>query len=296
MVLIAVLAGFGAACGSSSNRASTTSTVATTIPSGAPTTAPSTGSGGTTPALVDIETCDNNGGTGSASGTVENDGSSPSAYRLQLGVYDSATNKLLATGSVDIATVAPGSTGDWEINTSGLGSADVVCHTISIDPGGSGSSTSGTPNTTSGSAAAEFPCTLVTQADIEQFAGNPLDAGDAATNHVSEDTANWTEHACSWAKPDASNPTEVTLAVARAADFPSGSVHCPRPVGSSTPVTGLGTSARWSFDASGGAINVGNLRVCTSTLLVDVNVTGPGSNAAQLKVARDVAGKALAAS
>ena len=33
---------------------------------------------------------------------------------------------------------------------------------------------------------------LISQQEIEQLAGNPLDRGDASTNHVTEDTANWT--------------------------------------------------------------------------------------------------------
>ena len=70
---------------------------------------------GQTPVFIDIETCDNNGGNGNATGTIENQGTTATAYRLRVGFYDSATNKLLAEGTVDTATIQPGATGDWKI-------------------------------------------------------------------------------------------------------------------------------------------------------------------------------------
>jgi len=291
VVAIPLLIALGAACGSSSSAGKQTAS-STASPS-SPTTRPA----GTAqnPAFVDIVTCDNAGGNGDASGTVENQGSTATAYRLQLGFYDSAGNKLLASGSADTATIPPGASGDWQVTVSGLGGADVVCHTVSIDTLSGGASGTTTTPTTGSAAAEEFPCDLLTQAEIDEIAGNPLDPGDASTNHVTEDTTQWTARACDWGKLGASEPTEVTLAVSRAADFPSGSVQCPAPPGTSTAVAGLGTSATWAWTDAGTSITVGKLRVCAADALVDVTVSGAGSGAALLAVAKGVAGKVLAA-
>jgi hypothetical protein len=257
-------------------------------------TAPTTkAASGQTPVFIDIETCDNNGGNGNATGTIENQGTTATAYRLRVGFYDSATNKLLAEGTVDTATIQPGATGDWKITASGLGSADTVCHTLGVEQSVAGAG--GTTTTTGADAAAEFPCNLISQQEIEQLAGNPLDRGDASTDHVTEDTANWTALECAWLKPGAQNPTEVTLAVSRAADFPEGSVQCPPSPASSTVVTGLGEQALWSWTDTGTTITVGKLRVCADNALVDVTVDSAASGDAHLAIARGVAEKALAA-
>jgi hypothetical protein len=255
-------------------------------------TAPTTNAAsGQTPVFIDIETCDNYGGNGNATGTIENQGTTATAYRLRFGIYDSATNELLAEGTVDTASIQPGATGDWKITASGLGSADILCHTLEVEQ--TVASDAGT--TTGADAAAAFPCNLISQQEIEQLAGNPLDRGDASTDYVTEDTANWAALECAWLKPGAQNPTEITLAVSRAADFPEGSVQCPPSPASSTMVTGLGEQGLWSWADTGTTITVGKLRVCADKALVDVRVDSAGSGEAHLAVARGVAQKALAA-
>jgi hypothetical protein len=276
------------ACGNGgASDAGQSSTTLTTITS---TTTATTGEQAS--AFIDIETCDNSSGEGTASGTIENQGSSATAYHLQLGFYDSDSNALLATGNIDTTSVEPGATTDWKVSVSGLGSADVVCHTVAPETvtGGSGPATS----TTSAGAQLEFPCNLVSQAEIDQITGNPLDPGDAQTNHVTEDDASWTERECAWLKLGVETATEVRLGVSRAADFPSGSVGCP-PLSSSTAVSGVGDQAQWSWNDPGTTVTVGALRVCTGDALLQVTVTGTTSGDGHLEIARSVAETALAA-
>jgi hypothetical protein len=134
----------------------------------------------------------------------------------------------------------------------------------------------------------------VSQAEIDQITGNPLDAGDAQTNHVTENDASWTQRECAWLKFGSETATEVRLGVSRAADFPSGSVECP-PLFSSAAVSGLGEQAQWSWNDPGTTVTVGTLRVCTGDVLLEVTVTGTTSGDGHLEVARSVADTALAA-
>ena len=282
IALLGLTAVLFAACGSSGSSAAKSSTTSK------PATTTTTSSTGDTPAFVDIETCDNNGGSGSASGTIENQGSTATGYRIRIAFTDASSKKSLTTEQVQLGVIQPGATGQWSLTTTGLGNADVVCHTIELSAlsGDSGATGSGT-------AGAEFPCDLVAQAEVEQIAGNPLDPGDATTDHVSENRATWTAHSCAWTQPSAQNPTEITIAVSRAADFPSGKVECPS-LSSSIPQAGLGTSAQWSLDDAGTTIVVGDLRVCSSDLLLNVHVDG-ADGGVLLTAARAMATKVLAA-
>ena len=272
------------ACGSSGSTATTPETKSK------PTSTTTTSSpGADSPAFVDIETCDNNGGSGTASGTIENQGTTATGYTLRIAFTDGSSKQSLATETVHLGVVQPGATGEWSLSTSGLGGADVVCHTVgltALSSGGSGS--------TGSSAAGEFPCDLVAQADVEQIAGNPLGSGDATTDHVTENNVTWTAHSCAWSQPSADNPTEITIAVSRAADFPAGSVRCPA-LSSSTPEAGLGTSAQWSLIDAGTTIVVGDLRVCAPDLLLNVHVDGATAGGVLLTAARAMATKVLAA-
>jgi hypothetical protein len=288
-----------AACGSGgSSDAGSSSTTSTTITSAAITsttitpTATTSTTGEQASAFIDIETCDNSSGEGTASGTIENQGSTATAYHLQLGFYDSDSNVLLATASLDTTSVEPGEATDWKVSVSGLGNADVVCHTVKPETGTGGPGP--TTSTTSAAAQLEFPCNLVSQAEIDQITGNPLDPGDAQTNHVTEDDASWTERECAWLKLGVETATEVRLGVSRAADFPSGSVGCP-PLASSTAVSGVGDQAQWSWNDPGTTVTVGALRVCTGAVLLQVTVTGTTSGDHHLEIARSVAQSALAA-
>lgn len=246
-----------------------------------------------TNAFVDIQTCDNAGGEGSATGTIENQGSKAVVYTITIGFYD-AKNKKVGEGEDTTSSVAPGGSADWSVTASGLGSGDLVCHTVDITTGGSTGGGGGTAtSTTSSASAAEFPCDLVSQSDVGQVVGNPVDAGDAVTNHVTEDTVSYTARECSWSGSGAVD--EVRLQVSRAQDNGGKDPGCPPYPGSSVPESGIGTSATWSWVDAGTTSTIGTLRVCSPQGLVDVTISGSTSGDAHLAAARAVAEKALAA-
>ncbi|MCU0269716.1 MAG: FxLYD domain-containing protein [Acidimicrobiales bacterium] len=88
--------------------------------------------GSAAPALVDIEDCTNDGGEGTAAGTIENTGDETASWELTIDVLDAATEEELASATTEVTEVAPGDTGDWSVTVSGLGDADVTCETSSI--------------------------------------------------------------------------------------------------------------------------------------------------------------------
>ena len=287
-VAMLTLAGLLASCGGGSSKQSTPDV--TTTSSSTPITGK--GAAAKTEAFVDIQTCDNNGGSGTSSGTVENQGTVATGYHLQIGFYDSATNALLGDASTNTESAEPGASATWAIAVSDLGHAELVCHVMTLEAGGGGAT--GTTATTT-PRVEEFPCDLITQAEIETIAGNPLDPGDVATNHVTENDATWTDNECAWLSTQSGNPTEITLTVSRAADFPSQTVECPKIIGTTTAVSGVGTSAQWLYSDPGTETTVGQLRVCADNALIGVRVTGSISGSAHLAVARATAQKALAA-
>jgi hypothetical protein len=60
-------------------------------------------------------------------------------------------------------------------------------------------------------------------------------------------------------------------------------------------VGGLGSTATWSWVDPGTELTVGTLRVCSAAWIVDVRVSGPGSEATLRAVAVGVAMEVLAA-
>jgi hypothetical protein len=254
------------ACSDSSDTA-TSDTSSTTTGSSTTST-----SGDTVPAFVDIVECEIVGGTGTSSGTITNQGDQPAAFALEIGFQDDSTGEVLGTGTFETDTVDPGEEVSWEVSAAGLEDVEVTCKTVSLSSGGSGATP--TSGSASGAQDEEFPCTLVTQAEVSQLAGNDVEPGDVSTIHVTEDTTTWTAEECAWPSNASEYPLEVTLAVSRAADFPSGVVGCPPILGASTPVTGLGTEASWSWSDPGTTLKVGELRVCTPDALVHVRVSG----------------------
>lgn len=140
----------------------------------------------------------------------------------------------------------------------------------------------------------EFPCNLLTPDEVAQITGNPLD-GDTMSGPVSEGELSWNAEQCVWTGAPSSTAMEVTYSVSRAEDFPSGASTCPPPLAASTPVTGVGDSATWSWDDPGTTQKVGELRVCSASSFLVVRVSGTQNEAQQQQAATSIAQKALAA-
>ncbi len=149
--------------------------------------------------------------------------------------------------------------------------------------------------TTTALADEEYPCSLLTQDEVEQLAGNPLEPGDATTNNITEDSNSFQAAQCDWSSFEGENPVEVTLAVSGSDDFPSGSVECPELPGTTSQLDDIGTQAFWAWNDPGTTLKVGSLRVCTADALVTVDVSSPGDEASTQQVARGVAEATLAA-
>ncbi len=265
-----------------------------TVQSAPPAAAGSAG-GGTVSVFVDIVECTNVGGSGTASGTIQNDAGTPTAYRIRVAFRDAAGAQV-ADGSADTATAAPGATVDWAVSVAGLGDADVSCHTLDVTgiSGGNPPASSGGGSPPAGSPIAEYPCTLVSQSAVEKLAGNTVEPGDASTDHHDEDGTQWTAAACSWVSYD-QGATEVDLEVTKAAGFPSGTVGCPPLPGTSVQAAGLSAPATWAWSDPGTQVTVGTLRVCAPAALIDVRVDGTVGEAGLRSVAEGVASTALAA-
>ena len=194
---------------------------------------------------------------------------------------------LLGTAALVVALAAAGCSS----GSSNTESSSVDATTSNQPSATSAGGSSGTSSTTAGGTAAgtgEFPCSLLSQTQVEQLAGNPLDKGSAATNHTTENDVEYVAEACTWSASGSDPAVEVTVAVSRASDFPSGSVECPPLLGADSSVSGLGGPASWSWTGTGSTVEKGVLRVCESTSLVTVTVRGPGTEPAIQQIARDV--------
>lgn len=84
--------------------------------------------------FLSIETCENDGGDGTATGTVDNEGESPAAYRIEIEFTDDESDDVLASGTDDTEIVAPGATAEWEVSAGSLGDAEPTCRTKSVTP------------------------------------------------------------------------------------------------------------------------------------------------------------------
>lgn len=158
-------------------------------------------------------------------------------------------------------------------------------------PGDTPADTSADDSTTA-TAATEFPCDVFSQEEIEQLAGNALDPGDMIRNNIDENGVQWAADACTWTNLDDDTATEVTLAVSRADDFPSGSVECPERLGAAT-ISGAGDTAYWEFNDAVESAGIGELRVCSADALIGVQVDGPGDEASLQQKALDIANETL---
>ena len=84
----------------------------------------------------DISTCDNVGGRGIATGTIENTGTETTTYRLEMEFTASDTGEVRGSGVVVVREVAPGDNADWTIEADGVGDGDLICATKAVSAGG----------------------------------------------------------------------------------------------------------------------------------------------------------------
>lgn len=138
----------------------------------------------------------------------------------------------------------------------------------------------------------DFPCDLLTDDEIAQIAGNPLD-GDVMTGDVDENGVQYSARSCVWTGKTPDVAMEVTLNVSTSADFPKGQSTCPPPLDRATPVTGVGESANWLWIDAGTEEKVGELRVCSADNFLKIQTSGTFNEAQQQDVARSIAEKAL---
>lgn len=245
------------------------------------------------PVFISIDTCDNQSGTGTSTGTIENQSSAPASYRFELDFTDASSGAVLGTGSYVTGSVAPGASTNYVVSAGSLGGAELTCRTKSIRRADGGAATAtATGSGTAGALAEGFPCNVMSADALKALTGNALE-GDATTNHVVVNDLEWTAKTCTWTAPGVSNPTEVTLNVSLPADFASGEAECPAQSNGTKPVSGLGDKASWSWNDPGTTITTGKLRVCSSVALIDVDVSGAGGEATLQKVAKGVAGATL---
>lgn len=115
--------------GSTTTTTASSSTASTAVTS--ETTAPA-GSSGDVKAFVDIQECTNAGGSGTATGSIENTGDRTTTYELEIEFRDSSSGKALNSGTVEIPSLPAGGDSGWSVTTSGLGSAEVSCHTLKL--------------------------------------------------------------------------------------------------------------------------------------------------------------------
>lgn len=130
-----LLAASGVACGGDDESSQPTTTsqeqTTTSAASGGSTTTGSDDMSGQT--LNDIQECEINDGTGTASGVIENLGDEPASFELTLGFIDDASGEELGHGTAQVDTVEPGGSGDWSITVDGLADAEVTCATKGLD-------------------------------------------------------------------------------------------------------------------------------------------------------------------
>lgn len=138
-----------------------------------------------------------------------------------------------------------------------------------------------------------FPCDLVTLDSIASLTAGLPAPGSPSTRRITENGASRGADVCSWLNLG-DEALNVSLVVSRDHDFPSGSVECLPPPGRSQELGGLGTRAFWVFLEAGGVVSVGVLRTCSEPALVDVEVSGSGTEAGLQQVTRGIAEAALA--
>lgn len=103
-------------------------------PDTSPPDATEPGEGETPPAFIDIQECENVGGSGTGSGTIENQGDTATAYVIEIAWVDDASGEILAQAKGTTDVVEPGAAGEWAVAAEGLGDAEsVTCRTVGIE-------------------------------------------------------------------------------------------------------------------------------------------------------------------
>jgi hypothetical protein len=136
--------------------------------------------------------------------------------------------------------------------------------------------------------AATFPCSLYTQAELEELAGNALDKGSYAFNNVSENDHVYKSESCAWSAAQGQG-NEVNLWVSLPQHFASGHVECAP--GSGQEISGIGDKAWWDYQKYFGT---GTLRVCSARAMLEVKATVASKDESMArKIAESMADKVL---
>ncbi len=142
----------------------------------------------------------------------------------------------------------------------------------------------------------QFPCSVITQDEIERLLGNAVEPAVFAREEITENGETFSAEVCSWLSfEDGAN--EATLWVSQPEHFPGGEIACELPdVDEETlvlPTPDLGTQAWWIHDQSAG---VGSLLACSSQLRVQIDIaSGTQGQALALQVARALVSQVLEA-
>lgn len=132
--------------------------------------------------------------------------------------------------------------------------------------------------------AEDFPCDLLSTAEVEGSVGADLDDGRPIENTNIRNDVEWRSRRCRWEGAD----QEVVLDVAEAAGFASGSVACVEPSSDAVEVTGPGDAAYWTWED---LLVVAELQVCRPDALVIITIDtwDPADEAGARAAALDLA-------
>ncbi len=129
-----------------------------------------------------------------------------------------------------------------------------------------------------------YPCSVITQAEVEELLGNPLEYASYAVEEILEIDGGFQTESCSWLS-FAEDSNEVTLHVSQTQHFPGGSILCSAPevptnnpendgaeekIELVQPISELGDRAWWIYDQ---VIGIGYLQACSDQARVAVEVS-----------------------
>ena len=152
-----------------------------------------------------------------------------------------------------------------------------------------------------------FPCSAISQADIENLLNNPLEPASFAVEDAHDDGAAFQAESCSWLS-FAEGSNEITIRVSQASHFPDATVLCPEPsqpqIETLIPedegtverpswqsVPNLGNRAWWIYEDPPG---IGNLVVCANEARIAIEVSiGNGDGALALNAGRSLVEKVV---
>lgn len=121
------------------------------------------------------------------------------------------------------------------------------------------------PDTTEAEASAsdDFPCDLVTTAEVADLVGADLGDGEYSRTQNSQNEFNWTSDKCRWEGDD----QEIVLDIGGAESFASGSLECPDAVMDAVEIDGPGDPVYWIWD---GIRVQAELQFCTPDAVIEV--------------------------